>query len=280
MPYNATVINVMIASPSDVATERNVIRTAIHDWNAVHSADRAMILVPIGWDTHSSPEMGDRAQGVINKQILQDCDLLVAVFWTRLGSPTGKAVSGTVEEIERHLQAKRPAMLYFSKAPFHPDSVDDDQYKALRDFRVDCQKRGLVETYDSLEKFREKFWRQLAQTIIREFGELGKSQSSPALFPKLPDPKINETAKQLLMEAAQDRSGLVMCFRAMDGLIVQTNGKQLAEKGNSRSEALWKSAIEELVNFGLMEARGHKGEVFGLTNEGYQITDQLGGGTA
>ncbi|MFH7321441.1 DUF4062 domain-containing protein [Desulfurivibrio sp. D14AmB] len=280
MPYNATVINIMIASPGDVATERNVIRTAIHGWNAVHSADRAVILAPVGWDTHSAPEMGDRAQAVINKQVLQNCDLLVAVFWTRLGSPTGKVASGTVEEIEEHLRAGKPAMLYFSNAPVHPDSVDDAQYKALRDFRAACQKRGLVETYDSLEEFREKFWRQLAQTIIREYGSVGTSQADPALFAAPSGPRLSDTAKQLLLEAAQDRNGVVMCVRMMGGLIVQTNGKQLAEKGDPRSEARWKSAIEELMNFGLMEARGHKGEVFGLTNEAYQLSDQLGGGMA
>ena len=48
-----------------------------------------MILMPVGWDTHASPEMGDRAQAIINKQVLKNADLVVAAFWTRLGSPTG-----------------------------------------------------------------------------------------------------------------------------------------------------------------------------------------------
>lgn len=277
MPYNATVINVMIASPGDVATERNIVRSAIHNWNAVHSLDRRVILVPVGWDTHSVPEMGDRAQALINKQILQSCDLLVAIFWTRLGTPTGTASSGTVEEIEEHLESGKPAMLYFSNAPVRPDSVDDNQYKALRDFRASCQQRGLIETYDSLEEFREKFWRQLAQTVIREYGNIVLNPtaeidtSAPAI------PQLSDTAKQLLLEAARDQSGMVMCIRVMGGLLVQTNNKQLAQMGDARSEARWKGAIAELVNHEFMEARGQKGEVFGLTNEGYQLADRLGG---
>jgi hypothetical protein len=280
MPYNATVINVMIASPSDVAVERNIIRNAVHNWNAVHSADRRVILVPIGWDTHAIPEMGDRAQAVINKQLLQDCDLLVAVFWTRLGSPTGRAASGTVEEIEEHLAAGRPAMIYFSDAPVRPDSVDDAQYKALRDFRATCQKRGLVEAFESLEEFREKFWRQLAQKIIREYGDIGTPAASAAVSLLPAGPRLSDTGKQLLLKAAQDPGGVVMCVRVMGGLIVQTNKEQLAQMGDARSEARWKGAIEELLNLGLMEARGHKGEVFGLTNEGYELADQLGGSAA
>ncbi len=277
MPYNATVINVMIASPGDVATERNIVRSAIHDWNAVHSADRRVILVPVGWETHSAPEMGDRAQAVINKQVLQNCDLLIAIFWTRLGTPTGKAASGTVEEIEEHLASGKPAMLYFSNAPVRPDSVDDEQYNALREFRASCQKRGLIETYDSLEEFQGKFRRQLAQTIIREYGNVGTTHAAEIMSRAQAIPQLSDTAKQLLLEAARDTSGTVVCIRVMGGLIVQTNGKQLAQMGDARSEARWKGAIEELLNLGLMEARGHKGEVFGLTNEGYELADRFGG---
>jgi hypothetical protein len=88
-------LKVMIASPGDVAKARQLARDVIHEWNAVNSDDRKKVLMPIGWDTHSSPEMGDRPQAIINKQVLAGADLLIAIFWTRLGSPTGKAASGT-----------------------------------------------------------------------------------------------------------------------------------------------------------------------------------------
>jgi hypothetical protein len=88
MPYRATVYRVMVASPGDVSAERRVVADVIHEWNAIHSDDRRMVLMPVRWESHAAPEMGDRPQAVINRQILQDCDLLVAMFWTRLGSPT------------------------------------------------------------------------------------------------------------------------------------------------------------------------------------------------
>src|SRR5205814_8286775 len=110
-----------------------------------------------------------RPQAIINKQVLAECDLLIAVFWTRLGSPTGKSPSGTVEEIEEHLKAGKPAMIYFSSAPVRPESVDQKQYKALLQFKEKCLKRGLIETYDSLSGFRDKVSRQLAHTVLRSF---------------------------------------------------------------------------------------------------------------
>lgn len=69
----------MIASPSDVATERRNIRDVIHEWNAIHSEDQQIVLMPLGWETHASPKMGDSAQNIINKQVLDRCDLLIAV---------------------------------------------------------------------------------------------------------------------------------------------------------------------------------------------------------
>lgn len=159
----------MIASPGDVSQERRLIRDVIEEWNTIHAEDTRIVLMPVGWETHSSPAMGDRAQGIINKQLLEQADLLVAVFWTRLGSPTGITNSGTVEEIERHIAAGKPAMLYFSSVPVRPDSVDADQYLALRAFKDSCKAQGLIEEYGELTEFRGKFSRQLAQTVIRSF---------------------------------------------------------------------------------------------------------------
>lgn len=36
MSYQAKVINIMIASPGDVSTERQNIREIIHEWNYMH----------------------------------------------------------------------------------------------------------------------------------------------------------------------------------------------------------------------------------------------------
>src|SRR5713101_1313849 len=105
MPYQATVLPIMIASPGDVLEAREVAREAIHEWNYVNSYSANAVLMPVGWETHSSPELGERPQELINERLLKDCDLLVGVFWTRLGTPTGKSPSGTVEEIQRHLDS-------------------------------------------------------------------------------------------------------------------------------------------------------------------------------
>ena len=157
MSYDARVFNVMIASPSDVADERSIVREVIYDWNAVHSERENIVLLPVGWESHSSPEMGDRAQAIINRQTLDKCDLLVGIFGTRIGTDTGEYDSGTIEEIEKHIALGKPAMVYFSKQLGDSDSFDKDQYAKLEALRQDYESRGLYGIYDGDVDFRNKF---------------------------------------------------------------------------------------------------------------------------
>jgi hypothetical protein len=80
LAYRATVIPVMIASPGDVSDERDVVRTVIHEWNDVNASASQVVLSPVGWETHSSPELGARPQELINSRLLGGCDLLVGVL--------------------------------------------------------------------------------------------------------------------------------------------------------------------------------------------------------
>ena len=278
MSYQAKVFNVLIASPGDVASERAIIRDVIYEWNAVHSVTRNIVLLPIGWESHSSPEMGASPQTIINKQILEKCDLLVGVFWTRIGTPTKEHPSGTVEEIEKHIQSGKPAMLYFSGQPVVMESVDLEQYQELQTFKKSCQSRGLYESYDSHSDFKDKFYRQLqlkvnqhemfASTEIDE-QDLEPVQSKTKL------PPLSNESRIILKEASLDPHGHVLYLRVVGGTHVQVNGKDLTSSNERREVARWEAAIQELVNQQLLIAIGHKGEIFELTNLGYQVADMI-----
>lgn len=278
MSYEAKVFNVMIASPGDVASERNIIREMIYEWNAVHSRSRKIVLLPVGWESHSSPEMGKRPQEIINTQILDKCDLLVGVFWTRIGTSTEKYISGTVEEIEKHIDAGKPTMLYFSGQPAHLDSVDSKQYEKLKEFKASCKDRGLYETYDSHSEFKEKFYHHL-QIKVNEhdifFSENEEPNQGVIHISKTPLPQIGEEARILLKEASQDNHGTILYVRTLRGTDIQTNGKNLIPEQNPRIVAQWESALNELIDNNLIVERGQKGEIYQVTNLGYQIADMI-----
>lgn len=166
MSYAAIVYKVMIASPSDVGAERSVVREVVGRWNNAHSDSRGIVLMPIGWETHSAPEMGDRPQAILNRQISAECDLLVGVFWTRIGTATGQYASGSVEEIEEHMKAGKPTMLYFSTAPVVYGSVDREQYDQLMAFKDSCRSRGVYEEYNDLSDFRQKLDQWVFRSIV------------------------------------------------------------------------------------------------------------------
>ncbi len=277
MSYRAKVVKVMIASPSDVAAERQATRNVIQEWNNTHSEDKNIVLMPVGWESHSAPTLGGRPQAIINKQVLADCDLLIAVFWTKVGTPTGKAVSGTVEEIEEHVKAKKPAMIYFSAVPFPLDLVDMDQYRALQQFKAELQQRGLYAEYATPEEFRDKFARQLAQTVLRHFASKknGDDQDDDGLILRHKLPALSDTAKLMLIEASQDQDGKLFNSRSMHGVTIQTGGRNLLEQQNPRDVARFESALRELKKHGLLQDRGHRGEVFAVTDEGYRVADLL-----
>lgn len=266
----------MIASPSDVVQERAIARDVSNEWNAIHARTRSQVLLPVGWETHVVPAMGDRPQSIINKQILNDADILVAIFWTRLGSSTGKAASGTVEEIEEHIATGKPVLIYFSRTPVTLDSVDPEQYSALADFRKSLQSRGLYQEFDDAADFQSKFSRHLSQTINNDF-PLVQPESSEAVVssPIPPDVGLTPEAAQLLKAASKDRGGRIMVIRHLGGTLVQTNGNSFAREGDARSLALWEGAVTELEHEMLIEARGYKREVFAVTSRGYQVADTL-----
>lgn len=281
MTYNATVFSVMIASPSDVTKERNRIREVIHEWNDINSKNTESVLLPVGWETHSAPDMSGPAQGVINKKV-EHCDLLVGVFWARLGTPTVDFESGTVEEIKRHIGKGKPAMVYFSSAPL-PQSYDQTQWAALGEFKQWCLGQGLIESYDGISDFSDKFRRQLQMTVLDKLGLANSTSLGSVDFVEVYrsardgaiDERLSDEAKRLLIEAAKDPSGTIIQMRHLDGQAIQTNGINFADSKDRRSIARWEAALEQLKSEELIVERGYKAEIFEITDKGYEVVGAL-----
>jgi hypothetical protein len=280
MAYQATVYRVMIASPSDVKDERGIVREEIAAWNAAHSRASNIVLVPVGWETDTVPHLGDRPQAIINKQILKDADLLVAIFWTRLGTATGKDVSGTVEEIREHVATGKPTMVYFSAATA-VDSVDGTQVEALKQFKNECKSWGLFTAYRDIHAFRALFARQLAQQLNNadRFPKPNvQHNASLAARPSIPvEHRLSAEAKILLFAAAGDAQGGFFWSHTHDGASLQTNAGHEIVKGSltHRDEMRWKKACSELEQEDLIVADEDDYNFYSITSFGYEVADKL-----
>src|SRR3954470_563430 len=98
MVQSVTAVFVMIASPSDVGPAREAVYTTMARWNETNTSTRNVALVPLRWETGAVPMLGGGGQQIINKQLLERADVVIALFGSRVGAPTAGTISGTVSE--------------------------------------------------------------------------------------------------------------------------------------------------------------------------------------
>jgi len=240
-----------------------------------------MVLLPISWETHSAPSMRGAPQNIINDLVTDKSDLIIGIFWIRLGTPTDSSISGTVEEIENHIADKRPVMLFFSNAEINPEKIDPEQYKKLKEFKSECKKRGLYYEYNSLDFFRRALKDKLAIVINNDpyFEEIIDDDDLSNPFVETHDEtqeilnQLSEESKLLLVEAAKSSNGDFMAFDLGLEYTVQVSGRKINKDKNPREKARWKEAVEFLDLNDLIRDKGYKGEIYELTDKGFRIAD-------
>lgn len=166
-------INILIASPSDVSVERDRAEKVIRRLEIYDEHEVLLRLIPKRWEFDAASEMGKPPQNIINRQIVDDCDCAVCIFWTRIGTPTTVAPGGAVEELERMVSAGKLVMLYFSMAPpVSLDAIDSDQFARLDTWKktLNDGKRGLSKTYRTVDEFEIMLERELRQQLQLRFG--------------------------------------------------------------------------------------------------------------
>lgn len=101
MVRTETIYEVFVASPNDVKPERHILRDVIRQ---IDDGYTDVSLRPIMWESDAFRDFSlSDTQAELNVRVHQ-CDLLVAVFGGTLGTPTDRAASGAIEEIQESNQ--------------------------------------------------------------------------------------------------------------------------------------------------------------------------------
>lgn len=170
--FDASVLEVFVASTTDLTRARDAVEDVLRDWNSRNGKARQLMLKPLRWEKDSTPQLDQGGgQNVINTQLLDGADLLVGIFGKRLGSPTRTNVSGTVEEIERFRAAKKPVLLYFSDEPVTLSEIDPAELQRVNQFRTTMEACGLYQKFDSVENL-EQLLRSHLDTVLQDFQAL------------------------------------------------------------------------------------------------------------
>jgi hypothetical protein len=165
-----TVLRVLVASPGDVADERELAERTIVEVNRVLGPDSPVLLQSILAEKDILPGIGSDPQAVINDQ-LPEFEVFVGIAWTRLGTPTPRAASGTVEEFELAVQRWRQnpsavAVLFFFSQRHPPlEQIIPDQLSALRAFKESLSGRGVYfKDYQDQDQLRALLTTALVRT--------------------------------------------------------------------------------------------------------------------
>ena len=167
MKSNMKELQILISAPSDVKKEIDIAIKIIENFNVTTGRVNNITLIPIHWQRDSFHEEDESAQKLLNQQIYDDSDIVLAIYKTKFTSQSGLWDSGT-EEIERILEDKKPIFLYFSTMPFDFSKVDIEQHQKIRKFKNDYQSRRIYHIYDSLEKFEREFSNHLNTYFLNE----------------------------------------------------------------------------------------------------------------
>ena len=149
--------------PSDVTDELVVVKGVLRDWNLQHGQQFGVRVELVNCRTHTRPATGQRPQALVNQQAFDGCDLVVAIFWSRFGTPTGRAASGTEEEIRRGIKQQKPVLVYFSARP--APGQRPVEHSRIEKFKRRFGKKALFGSYNSLPAFEAALRTHLASTM-------------------------------------------------------------------------------------------------------------------
>lgn len=153
--FAANTYKIMIGCPGDIKEEIDMAMKVINHWTILHAEQHSTVLLPIHWATSSYPEHGAHPQTLLNGQLASKSDMLIGIFGAKVGTPTDKAQSGTIEEIEEHVKSGKPVMLFFRKQ--NDTSTPASEIEKLQTFKSSVKDQCLYREYDSPSTFEATF---------------------------------------------------------------------------------------------------------------------------
>lgn len=167
------ILKIVVASPGDVQAERDMIPAIVDELNKGIADERGVRLEVYRWETDAYPGFHPEGpQGQIDSCLrIDDCDLLIGIFWKRFGTPVLDANSGTEHEIQLALAAcekmGRPQlMIYFNQIPHQPQAqAEKEQWQQILDFKQSLSQKVLWWQYHGKDQFKDFLRRHLTQFI-------------------------------------------------------------------------------------------------------------------
>ena len=183
MPTQITVLKIFVASPSDIIEERKILEEIVSDINKQLGSVLGINFEIVKWETDTHPDIGNDAQSVITKQIGESYDIFIGILWTRFGTPTKNALSGTEEEFrnayKRSVEEQSvKVMFYFNDTPVSISNLDQVQVAKIKDFQSNLGELGVYYwQYKNIDDF-SRYIKMHLGAVMKEYStNLGQKKN-------------------------------------------------------------------------------------------------------
>lgn len=123
----------------------------------------------------------------------------------------------------------------------------------VADIEDEATKEKLADQLSKLREERDRLSNELS-------GQLGATKN------------ISSIAEEILLAAASDKDGTIMKSVTLDGSEIYSGKKTFGSK-NKREFAKYEQALDDLLDVGFVKNVGNKGEIFELTNAGWEYAE-------
>ena len=151
----------LVSAPSDISEEIDIVKKVVNSFNYSIGKSNGVSILSVNWKDNSFPESGGQPQELLNKQIVDESDAVVAIFWTKFGSPTSKYDSGTEEEIEKMIDDGKQVFLYFCDKEVNIKTINYKQWEKIQNFKKKYENRGIYFTYNKINDFEKHLFNHL-----------------------------------------------------------------------------------------------------------------------
>jgi len=161
-----------MASPSDTREERERLEQIVAELNRTWASTLSLEIELVRWETHAYPGFNTDPQATINEEIRDDFEIFIGLLWARVGTPTPRATSGTLEEFERAYARFKTnpesisLLFYFKEQPISPSAIKPDDVDQIQKFRNGLGGLGgLYWTFQTTAEFEALVRPHLARII-------------------------------------------------------------------------------------------------------------------
>ncbi len=143
-------------------------------------------------------------------------------------------------------------------------------------FRFDDAPISGVLSIDGYVKIGRRTPQEVAILILERLSALGAAPAADAPVATRPADGLSADATKLLLVMAEAEDASLLCSSSQDGYGLTVGGQDfLPDTKSQRERAKWQRAIRELVAAKLIEEDGPSGEIFVVTDPGFETANAL-----